>query len=447
MRVGVIGLGYVGSVAAAGFASAGHDVLGVDNDWGRVEGFRRGVVPFYEPDLSALIGQQMRGGALRFLHVDEVAEPLGEAAIIAAGTPSAEGGMADLSQVRAAIEWASTRLLPGSVVVMKSTIPPGSGRRLWESMLSDASLHYVSNPEFLREGQAVKDWFHPDRIVIGGADDGAIRTTEALYDTIDAPVVVTDTTSAEMIKYAANAFLATRISFINEVASLCSRLDASVDDVRRGISLDERIGAHFLQPGVGYGGSCFPKDVRALDHLALTIGHQMELLRSVITVNNRQRLLPLFALRECFGQLPGVEVAVLGLAFKPQTDDVREAPALDLIRILLGEGGCVRGYDPRAVPAAKGVLPANVELFDDLRRCVDGAQAVVLMTEWPEIVEAKWEELARCTRPPHLLFDGRNALDHERMRRCGFHYLGVGRPRPANARAPSRNGLEAAVRG
>ncbi len=431
MRISVIGLGYVGSVAAAGLASAGHDVLGVDNNHERIDGFRRGALPFYEPDLSRLIEQETSRGKLRFLHIDEVSETLGEVVIIATGTPSAEAGMADLSQVRSAIEWVSRRQPAGGVVVMKSTIPPGSGIRLWESMLRDASLHYISNPEFLREGQAVKDWFNPDRIVIGGNDDEAIETAKALYKTFKAPVVVTDITSAEMIKYAANAFLATRISFINEIATLCDRLYASVDDVRRGISLDERIGAHFLQPGVGYGGSCFPKDVRALDHLALTSGHQMDLLRSVITVNNRQRLLPLFALREWFDHLSGVTVAVLGLAFKPNTDDVREAPALDLIRILVDEGVQVRGYDPRALSAAKSVLPARVELFDDLMSCIDGAQAIVLMTEWPEIVEADWKEVAGLTRPPHFLFDGRNALDHVRMQHYGFRYFGVGRPRPS----------------
>ena len=246
-----------------------------------------------------------------------------------------------------------------------------------------------------------------------------------------------------MIKYAANAFLATKISFINEIAAVCERLDASIDDVSRGISLDPRIGTSFLRAGVGYGGSCFPKDVRALDHLALANGHNLELLRSVITVNNRQRFLPLQALRQHFGRLYGVSVGVLGLAFKPHTDDIREAPSLDLIRILVEEGAIVRAYDPKAAAGAENALPTAVHIGEDLLSCTRGAEALVLITEWPEIVAADWHAIAGQTKPPRFLFDGRNALDSARMRALGFHYQGVGRgANPSfNAQATADGGL------
>jgi UDPglucose 6-dehydrogenase len=230
-----------------------------------------------------------------------------------------------------------------------------------------------------------------------------------------------------MIKYAANAFLATKISFINEIAALSDKLGATIDDIRDGIALDPRIGPGFLRAGVGYGGSCFPKDVRALDYLALTSGHNFELLRSVITVNNRQRLLPFYALRQRFGSVSGLSVGVLGLAFKPHTDDVREAPSLDLIRVLADHGAKVRAFDPAAARTAKALLPSDVEITGDVAECARGVQALVLMTEWPQIVDADWEGLVRLMRAPRFLFDGRNALDKKRMLALGFEYSGVGR--------------------
>jgi len=412
---------------AAGLASEGHDVTGIDSDSKKVKAYRSGVVPVYEPDLSDLINKALYQEKLRFFHTSEVSEPLGDVIIIATGTPTGEAGAADLGQVRSALDWIKEKQPGGGVIVMKSTVPPGTGVRLLETLLNNSGFEYISNPEFLREGQAVHDWFHPDRIVIGGNHEGAIQTIEELFQGSEAPYVVTDITSAEMIKYAANAFLATKISFINEIAAVCERLDASIDDVSRGISLDPRIGSSFLRAGVGYGGSCFPKDVRALDHLALTNGHNLELLRSVITVNNRQRFLPLRALRQSFGRLYGVTVGVLGLAFKPDTDDVREAPSLDLIRTLVEEGAIVRAYDPKATAAAERALPNAVHVVEDLPSCTRGAQALVLMTEWPEIVAADWAAVASQMKPPHFFFDGRNALDQAQMQALGFNYRGVGR--------------------
>ena len=361
------------------------------------------------------------------MHCDEVDEPLGDVVMVTTGTPTNETGAADLSQVRSALTWIRERENGGSVIVVKSTVPPGTGVRLCDTILRDTTFRYVSNPEFLREGEAVHDWFNPDRIVIGAREDAGVDAVKAICKGIEAPYVVTDITSAEMVKYASNAFLGTKISFINEIAALCDKLGATIDDVSNGIALDPRIGSAFLRAGVGYGGSCFPKDVRALDQLALSNDHNFELLRSVITVNNRQRLLPLYVLRERFGRLSGASVGVLGLAFKPNTDDIREAPSVDLIRALIEDGAQVSAYDPKAGPAAVGVLPAEVRLAQDLVECVEGAQALVLMTEWQQIVEADWQELATRMRPPRIFFDGRNALDQRRMQGYGFEYRGVGR--------------------
>src|ERR687896_1285993 len=258
MKVSVVGLGYVGSIAAAGIATAGHEVIGIDVDLERVNAYRSGVVPIYEPGLSDLIDAASQGGKLRFLHPNEVSEGLGDVVVIATGTPPGPNGAADLSQVRSAINWVKAKQQASCVIAMKSTVPSGTGVRLLETMLKDTPFHYVSNPEFLREGQAMWDWFHPDRIVMGGQDAAAVAAVKELYRGIEAPYVITDITSAEMIKYAANAFLAAKISFINEIAMLCDRINASIDDVVQGISLDPRIGSSFLRAGVGYGGSCFP---------------------------------------------------------------------------------------------------------------------------------------------------------------------------------------------
>ena len=427
MKVTVIGLGYVGSVAAAGFASADHEVLGIDVDEKRVEAMSRGVAPIYEPGLSDIIHRSIKSGNLRFATTSEANEQLGDVVIIATGTPMSESGAADLSQVYSAIDWAKGRMSDGDVVVMKSTVPPGTGARLKDLLKNGTTISYVSNPEFLREGQAIDDWFNPDRIVVGGDDAAAVSKVSSLYENMTAPIVRTDITSAEMIKYAANAFLAAKISFINEIAALCDRVGGTIDDVTQGIALDPRIGPSFLRPGVGYGGSCFPKDVRALDHLAMANGHSFELLRSVIAVNSRQRLLPLNVMRERFGRLDGVKVGVMGLAFKPRTDDVRESPAIELIAMLVGEGAQVKAYDPMAKVNARRLLPSAVELVGSPSECGDGAEAVVLMTEWPEIVNANWEDIMDRMSAPHLLFDGRNALNMDQMIKLGFDYVGVGR--------------------
>ena len=437
MKITVVGLGYVGTVAAAALAGAGHDVLGIDIDRGRTDLLSSGDVPLYEPGLEERIVNALAAGTLRFLHRDDVSEPLGDIALIATGTPPTHGGGADLHQVRAAVSWIRSMESSDLTVVMKSTVPPGTGRKLLETELRGTSIRYASNPEFLREGRAVDDWERPDRIVIGVESDDArsVETVQRMYMGIDAPCMVTDITSAEMIKYASNAFLATRISFINEIASLCDTVGASIDDVSDGMAMDSRTGAR-IHAGVGYGGSCFPKDVRALDHLALTSGASVDLLRSVINTNNRQRLLPLHALRQRFGgAFDGLRVGILGLAFKPGTDDVRDAPSLDLIHALVDEGAEVQAYDPEATESARPNLPASVQLVDSVEEAANRTQALVLLTEWESIVQSDWRVVSRCMIPPRLVFDGRNALDPAEMGRSGFEYVGVGR-------GPVRGGIQ-----
>ncbi len=366
MRITVIGLGYVGTVAASCLADLGHEVTGVDLDAERAQTLQSGQMPIYEPGLAEMTKCALAREMVRFTHASDFHEPLGEAVLVAVGTPQLCDGAVDLRQVRSAVKWVLEQRSRGTTLVMKSTVPPGTGQRLVECDLSGSGLRYVSNPEFLREGQAIHDWRHPDRIVVGvePGDTQSLGVVKAMNGGSDIPCIATDITSAEMIKYASNAFLATRISFITEMASWCERVGASIDIVSQGLAMDPRTGSR-IYAGVGYGGSCFPKDVRALDHLALTSGANVELLRSVIKVNNRQRLRPLEALRERFnGGIAGLQVAVLGLAFKPDTDDLREAPALDLIRALLDDGALVSAYDPQANAAARRHLPASVALAD-----------------------------------------------------------------------------------
>ena len=429
MKITVVGLGHLGTVAAGGLAAAGHDVTGLDIDERNVQALRAGEMSIYEPGLPECVDSAVDRGNLRFFRVDEFAGCMGEIAVIATGTPAAANGQSDLSQVRGALAWVKSRKPGNLVIVMKSTVPPGSGAAFLQEDLRELNVDYIANPEFLREGRALRDWQFPDRIVLG-ADEGAkrgIKAVKRMYSGIESRFLVTDITSAEMVKYASNAFLATRISFINEMAFLCDVVGASIDAVSEGLALDGRTGKR-VYAGVGFGGSCFPKDIAALEHLALDAGIELDLLRSVSAINERQRRLPVDKLLSRFGgDLERLEVGVLGLAFKPGTSDIRGAVSLDVINDLVESGARVRAFDPQTAQPARRVLPSGVDFVDSPEETANGVNALILLTEWPEIVEANWAVMAAEMQSPKFLFDGRNALDARLMSRLGFEYTGVGR--------------------
>jgi UDPglucose 6-dehydrogenase len=421
VRATVFGAGYVGLTTAGCLAQSGHDVTLVDTDRDKLATLAAGRVPFHEPGLDEVIERAISADRLSFVHGSEVAE-YGEVVVIAVGTPATQSGAANLRFVRNVVDQLVGEAPAGTVAVMKSTVPPGTGAGLW-ALLSGAGIHYASNPEFLREGSAVHDWFHADRIVIGGDEISVARTSE-LYADIDAPILVCDVTSAEMIKYASNAFLATKVSFINEIAALCDRVSADVDVVAEGVGADRRIGRSFLSAGIGYGGSCFPKDTRALDVLSAMNGYDFHLLKAVIEVNARQRLLPVIVLHERFGSLDGKRVAVLGLTFKPNTDDTRESPGRDIMELLVTEGASVVTYDPIGELSD---MPAGVLQAESIADAVREADAAIVATEWAEIVGADWTSLAASMAPDAIVFDGRNAIDASAIRSAGRAYRGVGR--------------------
>jgi UDPglucose 6-dehydrogenase len=420
-NVTVFGAGYVGLVAGACLSKSGHHVTVLDVDRSKLDSLSTGRTPFHEPGLDEILTENIAAGRLSFKHPSKN-EGYGDFVFVAVGTPSTSTGSSDLRYVDAVIEQVASSAPAGTVVIMKSTVPPGTGSML-SKRLEPQGIAYVSNPEFLREGSAVRDWFKTDRMVLGGASDACERAAE-LYEDIDAPTLMCDIASAELIKYASNAFLAMKISFANEIANLCDKVDADITTVMEGVGMDERIGGSFLRAGIGYGGSCFPKDTRALDYLYSVNGHHSQLLKAVIDVNAFQRRLPVTVLRRRIGDLRGLCVAVLGLAFKPDTDDTREAPAEDIIRMLLVEGATVSGYDP------VGVMHFDSELFaqkDRIGDAVRGASAVIVATEWKQVCDADWASLSASMVGPKLVFDGRNCLDPEAVRAGGGDYVGVGR--------------------
>lgn len=430
MNIAVAGLGYVGLVAAACLARSGHVVVGVDKDQAKLAALETGRLPIYEEGLQEIVEAQLRGGRLRITPDLPAAVSEAEVLIVAVGTPSLPDGRVDLSQVYSVLDQVVDLAHDELTVVMKSTVPPGTGRKITGQLFakSRAPIRYASNPEFLREGKAVWDWYHPDRIVVGADSEATARKVLELYADIQAPKLVMDITSAEMVKYASNALLATKISFINEIANLCELVGANIDMVAPAVGLDARIGPHFLQAGLGYGGSCFPKDTKALDQVSSLNGYRFGLLKSVIEVNSRQRVAAVKKLREGLGSLYGRRIAILGLAFKPGTDDVREAPALEVARYLVDEGAVVAATDPVAAANARSHLPVSVFISADPYEVVTGAEALLLATEWPQLVSLDWEKVRGLMVYPYLVVDGRNALDYEGLVQLGFRYCGFGRP-------------------
>ena len=425
--VTVVGTGYVGLVTGVCLAESGHDVTCVDVDPAKIERLSDGRSPIWEPGIEELLARNLQAGRLHFsTPADGWAELIKDIVFIAVGTPMSANGAADLSQVRSAVESLMSAATRPFTLVMKSTVPPGTGTALQARYLADAPVRigYVSNPEFLREGRAIDDWYQTDRIVLGAVDPADLAPMRELYADINSPLVETDVDSAETIKYASNAFLSTKISFINEMANLCDAIGARVDDVARGVGLDTRIGPAFLQAGIGYGGSCFPKDTRALDFIATLNGYQFTLLKAVIEVNNRQRLLPVIHLAHALSDLQDHTIAVLGLAFKPDTDDVRESPAMDIVPLLIEEGATVRVYDPVAAQVSLAGAERTVSVWDALA----GASAAIIATEWDEFADLDWARVRSTMAGPGIVFDGRNCLDSAAVERAGLAYMAVGRP-------------------
>ena len=418
--IGVIGVGWVGLVTAACFAELGHQVIARDVVQEKVDSLSRGELAIHEPGLAELIGKNKD----RLTFTTDMDELLSNARLlfVCVDTPPTYSGDADLSRVRSVV--ADLREDGDHVLIMKSTVPAGTGASIRREL---PGLAYVSCPEFLKEGTAVKDFLNPDRVVIGSEPEDAEAAEEVadLYRPLGGEFVMTDTSSAEMIKLASNAYLATRISFINEIANVCEEVGADVGEVARGMGLDERIGPHFLRPGIGFGGSCFPKDVNALKLLAGNSGYHFQLLNSVIEVNELQKRRVVSKLTKNLGSLVGKRITLLGLAFKPDTDDMREASSLVLSARLRGEGAEVVAYDPVAMSNARSLLP-GVEMSDTAQEALADSDAAVLVTEWSEFKEIDWAEAADRMRRP-LLIDGRNFLDAGKLRSAGFLYEGIGK--------------------
>ena len=448
MRVCVIGTGYVGLVTGACLAYIGHDVICVDNNEEKVKLMKSGQSPIHEPGLPEVIAESIRQGKLEFTTDIAAGVKHGEILFIAVGTPSLADGRSDMRYVEAVARSIGESLTEGyRVIVNKSTVPIGSGDwvrmivldgMIGKNNIDRIQFDVVSNPEFLREGVAVFDTFNPDRIVVGSGSDRALKLMQELYTPIidrsfadnktlpPVPIVVTDLNSAEMIKYAANAFLATKISFVNEVANICDRVGADVKEVARGIGLDSRIGSKFLQAGIGWGGSCFGKDVSALIYTAEDYGYSTEILKACVKVNDLQRTLVVEKLQQALKILKGKTIGLLGMTFKPDTDDMRDAPALTLIDQLNRLGARVKAYDPLVSQSGLRQGFTNVIVETDLERLADGCDAVVLVTDWQEFLAIDYAKMLTLMAHP-VIIDARNFLDGKALKALGYHYIGIGR--------------------
>lgn len=432
MKITVVGTGYVGLVTGTCLAETGNDVDCVDCDSGKIDLLRRGTIPIYEPGLAELVQRNTAAGRLHFSN--DLAAGAGSARLVflAVGTPPADDGSVDLTALWAVVEELAPHLASDAVVVLKSTVPVGTNAAVTDRLdrLTGRTCDVASNPEFLKEGAALDDFMKPDRVVVGARREAVFEILSELYRPYlrtDKPLLAMSPESAEMTKYVANALLSTKISFINEIANVCEPAGADINDVRRGIGHDSRIGFAFLFPGVGYGGSCFPKDVRALGAVARAHGVEPSILNAVHEVNERQKAVLIEKIRDHFdGRLAGKTIAVWGLAFKPGTDDVREAPALVLIDGLLGAGAELRVYDPEALDNIRGLYADRLTYCSGRDEALDGADALAIMTEWRQFVHPDFEAMRRRMRTP-VIFDGRNLYDPQRMAELGFEYHSVGR--------------------
>ena len=432
MKIAVVGQGYVGLTAAACLAEAGHEVVGVERTPERLHPLEDGRVPFFEPGLQELVGRTREDARLRFAgSIEDLAGGV-EAIMVAVGSPQLPSGGADLRDLLAAIEEILALDPLPELIVVKSTVPPGTSRELIAREGPRLAERYAYSPEFLSQGSALAGWRRPARVVAGLEDERLLPRLRDLFQGVEAPWITTTPTNAEMIKYASNAFLATKISFINEIANLTDEVGGTIDEVVEGLALDPRVGSHFLRAGIGYGGSCFPKDVQALTHLSSLRGKAMPLLQSVVAVNNAQRLRVVRTVRESLGPRSGVPVAVLGLAFKPDTDDTREAPSLTVVPELVAAGYSVRVWDPVVRDEVAGALFPGTERAKTVEEAADGAGVAVILTEWPQVRDADWGAVADSMTEPKLVVDARNCLDPGALGALGLSYTGIGRGhRPA----------------
>lgn len=431
-RITVIGVGYVGLVTATCFADLGNRVICLDVAQDKIDKLKRGELPIYEPGLEEMVARNIAAGRLSFTTSYAEAIPQADFIFVAVGTPSGVDGEADLKYISTAIESMAPQLEGYTVVVNRSTVPVGTGDTTAETLglygkRQGHDFQVVSNPEFTREGSAVYDFLNPDRVVLGSVDHQAAEAVAELYKPITDRIMITDLRTAEMVKYASNAFLAMRISFINEIASICEKLGADVKLVAQGMGMDQRIGPAFLEAGLGFGGSCFPKDVKALQYMAELNGLHPQLLRAVMDINRDQRRRVIVTLRETLGNLRGKTIGLMGLSFKPNTDDIREAAAIELAHLLSNEGARLRAYDPVAIDAARRILD-GVTFCTDPYALAQDADALILVTEWNEFKQLDMPRVASLMRRP-VLIDGRNVYDPAQMHALGFEYHGIGRPR------------------
>ena len=428
-RITIIGSGYVGLVSGACFAELGNKVICIDNNPEKIEALKAGKIPIYEPGLEKLIAKNVKRGRLSFS--SEIREGVKRSRVIfiAVGTPSAAKGEADLSAVEDASEAVARHMDSYRIIVEKSTVPIATGR--WVEYTVGAfkkreiGFDVASNPEFLREGTAIKDFMHPDRVVLGVESKKARDILVKIYKPLKVPIVITDIKSAELIKHASNSFLAMKISFINAVSRVCDLSGADVEKVAEGMGLDKRIGKAFLKAGVGYGGSCFPKDLSAFIYICEKLGYNPELLKAVVKVNEQQKLFFLNKIEQALWTLNGKKIGVLGLSFKPNTDDIRLSPPLDIIRMLKRKGAEIRAYDPKAIPKAKSVLN-GVEFCKDIYQAAKGSDCLVIATDWPQFKRIDLKRIKRLLKRP-IIIDGRNIFDPDKMKGLGFEYVSIGR--------------------
>ncbi|AGK55342.1 UDP-glucose dehydrogenase family protein [Bacillus sp. 1NLA3E] len=431
MKIAVAGTGYVGLVTGVCLAEMGNEVTCLDTQEAKITMLKSGKSPIYEPGLESLLANNLVKGRLHFTTNPQSAYTNAEIIFIAVGTPEQNDGAANLEHIYAVANSIAQSIKNDVIVCTKSTVPVGTSEQIKQiidrNKPSYLKVEVVSTPEFLREGSAILDFFHGDRIVIGADNERAANIAEQIFLPLKIPIMKTDTRSAEMIKYASNAFLATKISFINEIASICDKVGANIDEVAYGIGTDHRIGPYFLQAGIGYGGSCFPKDTKALIQLAGNVEHQFDLLKAVINVNNHQQSLLVKKAKESVGSLKGKKVALLGLAFKPDTDDVREAASLTLVKDLLVEGATVIGYDPVAIQNAKRIIGNSIEYTTDILSALFDADLALIATEWDQIKHISLDMFCLYMKKPFLV-DGRNCYSLNEIQKYPITYFSIGRP-------------------